>query len=58
MAGSAFPEHAEEECREEGRVDEGEDQLEQVHDVVETDGGVGGEDGGGDAGDGGEAADL
>ena len=56
VAGGALPEHAEEEGGEERRVDEGEDQLEDVHDVVEVGGEVGGADGERYASDGGHAA--
>ena len=41
MAGRAPPEHAEQEGREQRRVDEGEHELQHVHDVVELPGGVG-----------------
>ena len=56
VAGGALPEHAEEEGGEERRVDDGEDELERVHDVVEVGDEVGGADGEGDAAYGGHAA--
>ena len=36
IAGRALPEHAEEEGREERRIHEGKDELEEIHDVVEV----------------------
>ncbi len=45
VAGGALPEHAEKESGEEGRVDDGEDELERVHDVVEVGDDVRGRDG-------------
>ena len=51
-----LPEHAEQEGGEERGVDEGEDELQRVHDVVEVGDEVGGTDGERDAADGGHAA--
>ncbi len=51
-----LPEHAEQEGGEERGVDDGEDELERVHDVVEVGDEVGGADGEGDASYGGHAA--
>ncbi len=56
VAGGALPEHAEEEGGEERRVDDGEDELERVHDVVEVGDEVCRADGEGDASYGGHAA--
>ena len=52
VAGGALPEHAEQEGGEERGVDDGEDELESVHDVVEVGDGVGCPDGEDDATDG------
>ncbi len=56
VAGGALPEHAEEEGGEERCVDDGEDELERVHDVVEVGDDVGRADGEDDASYGGHSA--
>jgi hypothetical protein len=45
MPGGSLPEHAEQKRGEQRRIDEGKDELERVHDVVEAGNGVGRADG-------------
>src|SRR5271168_3317413 len=56
VACGALPEHSQEEGGEERSVDDGEDELERVHDVVEVGDEVGCADGESDTADGGHAA--
>src|SRR5271168_1620612 len=56
VACGALPEHSQEEGGEEWGVDDGEDELERVHDVVEVGDGVGCPDGEKDAAYGGHSA--
>ena len=56
VAGSALPEHAQQEGRKQRRVDEGEHQLEHVHDVVKARRHIGRRQRQRDAEDGGHAA--